>query len=292
MQKNKQILLALVAICAAPMAMGQNDDFDAVEIIAHQVAGSVHYLEGRGGNIGLSIGVDGVVMVDDQFAPLTGKITAAIEALSDQPIRFLINTHVHPDHIGGNENFGSMGIPILAHDNVRVRMTQGSRGGPPAPIVARPTLTYGDSVALHLNGEDIEIVKAPPSHTDGDSFVYFKTSNVLHLGDVFRTGAFPVIDTSNGGTAAGTIAALQLALDMAAANTVILPGHGQPSTPADVREFLEMVVAVEAKVSALIDQGMTLEQIVAADPTADYSDRGLGSPERFLNGLYDSLAPN
>jgi len=156
-------------------------------------------------------------------------------------------------------------------------------------MAARPILTYGDRVTFHLNGEDIEVVKAPPAHTDGDSFIFFHTSNVLHMGDVFRTGAFPVIDTDNGGTAKGTIAALELALEIAGPDTIMLPGHGQRSTPADVRSFLDMVVDVEGRVSALIGQGMTLEQVIAANPTAAYADRGLGSPDRFLTGLYASL---
>ena len=285
----RQITL-LAALClAAFSAAAQNDDFASVQIVSHHIAGTVHYLEGRGGNVGLSIGDDGVVMVDDQFAPLTEKLLTAIRQLSDGPVRMLINTHVHPDHTGGNENLGGMGIPIMAHDNVRVRMTLGIRGGPPSPMVARPILTYGDSVKLHLNGEEIEIVKAPPAHTDGDSFIYFKSSNVIHIGDVFRTGAFPVIDTDNGGTADGTIAALELAIEMAGPNTVILPGHGQPSTENDVQVFLDMVVDVRNRVSDLIAEGMSLEQIIAADPTAAYADRGLGSPERFLTGLYASL---
>jgi glyoxylase-like metal-dependent hydrolase (beta-lactamase superfamily II) len=280
----------LAALClAAFSAAAQNDDFASVQIVSHPIAGTVHYLEGRGGNVGLSIGDDGVVMVDDQFAPLTEKLLTAIRQLSDRPIRMLINTHVHPDHTGGNENLGGMGIPIMAHDNVRVRMTLGIRGGPPSPLLARPILTYGDSVKLHLNGEEIEIVKAPPAHTDGDSFIFFKTSNVIHIGDVFRTGAFPVIDTDNGGTADGTIAALELAIEMAGPDTVILPGHGQPSSENDVQVFLDMVVDVRERVSDLIAEGMSLEQIIAADPTAAYADRGLGSPERFLTGLYASL---
>jgi glyoxylase-like metal-dependent hydrolase (beta-lactamase superfamily II) len=191
--------------------------------------------------------------------------------------------------MGGNANLGALGIPIIAHDNVRVRMVQGIRGGPPEPVAARPVVTYGESLSLHINGEDVDIVKVPPAHTDGDSFVHFKTSNVLHLGDVFRTGAFPVIDTANGGSAKGTIAALQKALEMAGPSTVVLPGHGMLSTRADVQRFLDMVIDVDARVSGLIEQGLTLEQVIAAAPTAAYNDAGLGSPDRFLTGLYESL---
>lgn len=282
MRSLKQIVFWAAAAAVPATAAAQGGNFADVEVTAHHLAGNVHYLEGQGGNIGLSVGEDGVVMIDDQFAPLTEKILAAIRTLSDGPIRFVVNTHIHGDHTGGNENLGRMGIPILAHDNVRVRMSLAS-----APVVARPVLTYGDRVAMHLNGEEIEIIKAPPAHTDGDSYIFFRTSNVLHTGDVFRTGAFPVIDTSNGGTADGTIAALRLLLDLAGPDTIILPGHGMRSTEADVQEFLDMVVDVRNRVSGLINQGMTLEQIIAANPTAQY--QGRGDPERFLTGLHASL---
>jgi len=286
---KQELGIALVAALAAGAAVAQNEDFSAVQIVPHHLAGNVHYLEGRGGNIGVLVGEDGVVMVDDQFAPLTEKIIAAIGTLTDEDIRFVINTHVHPDHTGGNENLGGLGIPIIAHDNVLVRLMQGIRGGPPAPEAAWPVVTYGDGIDMHLNGEDIAVVKVPPAHTDGDSFIHFKTANVLHLGDVFRTGAFPVIDVANGGTARGTIEALQLAIAMAEPDTIMLPGHGTPSTRDDVQKFLDMVVDVEARVSSLVDQGMALEQVMAAMPTSAYDDAGLGSPERFLTGLYESL---
>ncbi|HEY5566905.1 MAG TPA: MBL fold metallo-hydrolase [Gammaproteobacteria bacterium] len=286
---KQELGIALVAALAGGAAVAQNEDFSAVQIVPHHLAGNVHYLEGRGGNIGVLVGEDGVVMVDDQFAPLTEKIIAAIGTLTDEDIRFVINTHVHPDHTGGNENLGGLGIPIIAHDNVLVRLMQGIRGGPPAPEAAWPVVTYGDGIDMHLNGEDIAVVKVPPAHTDGDSFIHFKTANVLHLGDVFRTGAFPVIDVANGGTARGTIEALQLAIAMAEPDTIMLPGHGTPSTRDDVQKFLDMVVDVEARVSSLVDQGMTLEQVMAAMPTSAYDDAGLGSPERFLTGLYESL---
>ena len=268
----------------------QPTDFSTVQVVAHALAGNVHYLEGRGGNIGVLVGDEGVVIVDDQFAPLTDKIVAAIATLSNEDIRFVINTHVHPDHMGGNANFAALGASIVAHDNVRVRMMQGIRGGPPEPVAAWPVVTYGDELAMHINGEQIDIVKVPPAHTDGDSYIYFRTANVLHLGDVFRTGAFPVIDTANGGTAQGTIDALEMAIAMAGTDTIVLPGHGAPSTRADVQKFLAMLVDVEGRVSALVDQGMTLEQVIAAAPAAAYTD--LGSPDRFLTGLYESLTAN
>src|SRR3970282_1480650 len=223
---KQELGIALVAALAAGAALAQNEDFSAVQIVPHHLAGNVHYLEGRGGNIGVLVGEDGVVMVDDQFAPLTEKIIAAIGTLTDEDIRFVINTPWHPDHTGGNENLGGLGIPIIAHYNVLVRLMQGIRGGPPAPEAAWPVVASGGGIDIHLNGEDIAVVKVPPAHTDGDSFIHFKTANVLHLGDVFRHGSFPVIDVANGGTARGTIEALQLAIAMAEPDTIMLPGHG------------------------------------------------------------------
>ncbi|WP_428099120.1 MBL fold metallo-hydrolase [Candidatus Rariloculus sp.] len=279
-----QMLLAVVAVLASSAALAQNDDFDSVEIIPHHVRGNVYYLEGRGGNIGVSLGENGVVLVDDQFAPLTDKIVAAVESISDADIRFVINTHVHGDHVGGNENLAARGVSVIAHDNVRLRLTQAS-----SPIAARPVLTFPDSAMIQLDDEVIEIIKVPPAHTDGDSYVFFRNSDVLHLGDVFRTTGYGFIDTNNGGSAAGTIAALQLAIDLAGPDTIILPGHGMLSNADDVREFMDVIIEVEQRVSALIEQEMTLEQVLAAQPTADLDERW-GDPERFLTGLYNSIA--
>ncbi len=197
----------------------------------------------------------------------------------------MVNTHVHPDHVGGNANFARMGVPVMAHDNVRVRMAQAEE---PAAAAARPMLTYGDSTTLHLGGEPIEVFKVPAAHTDGDSFIYFPEADVMHLGDVFRTTGYPVIDVGNGGTAAGTLEALALVIDMAGPDTLLIPGHGEVSTREDVIEFRDMIVEVERRVSELVDDGLTLEQVVAAEPTADLDERW-GSPERFLPGLYESL---
>ncbi|HEX6996931.1 MAG TPA: MBL fold metallo-hydrolase [Gammaproteobacteria bacterium] len=288
---NKQLFVASsvpVLLLGAPLALAQGQDFSQVQVTAHQVAGNVHYLQGQGGNIGLLIGDDGVLMVDDQFAPLTEKIVAAIRTLSEEPIRFVINTHVHGDHVGGNENFGNMGIPIVAHDNVRVRLGRGVNNAPPAPEAALPILTYGDAVTFHMNGEEIRIVKVPSAHTDGDSIVHFVNADVIHMGDVFRTTGYPVVDVRNGGSVEGTLEALQIAIDMAGPNTKILPGHGEVSTRDDLIEFREMVLEVQRRISELVEQGMTLEQVVAAQPTADLDERW-GSPERFLPGFYQAV---
>ncbi|MAC71433.1 MAG: MBL fold metallo-hydrolase [Gammaproteobacteria bacterium] len=257
-------------------------DFSNVEIVTHHVAGSVYYLQGAGGNIGLSIGEDGVVMIDDQYAPLTDKILAAIRQLNEGEIRFVINTHVHGDHTGGNENLGKLGILILARDEVRVRLAAQS------PAAALPVLTYSDAITIHLNGEEVYAFPVPPAHTDGDTFIYFVDSDVIHTGDVFRTTAFPVIDTNNGGTLDGSIQALGLLIGTAGPDTLILPGHGEVSTRMDVMGFRDMIIDVRDQVAPMVESGMSYEEVAAADPTAAYNDR-YGNPDRFLRAVYIEL---
>ncbi len=263
--------------------------WETVEIEAHHVAGSFYYLSGEGGNIGLSIGDDGIIMIDDQFAPLSEKIFAAIRSISDAEIRFLINTHVHDDHVGGNEYFGVEGAEILAHENVRIRMMQGIRGNSPSPEAAWPVLTFTDEVKLHLNGEEVRIIPSPPAHTDSDSYVFFTGTDVLHLGDVFRTTGYPNIDVGNGGTLAGTIAGLQLALDLAGPDTKIVPGHGVVSSRDDVQELLNLTLEVRDRISDLVDEGKTFEEIVALKPTADLDARWGSRLDRFVPGVYLDL---
>jgi len=272
--------VALLAGFSAPVLAQR--DYSDVEVTAHHVSGNYYYLEGAGGNIGVSVGDDGVIMIDDQFAPLTDKILAAIRTLSDGPIRFVINTHVHPDHTGGNENLGNMGLLILARDEVRVRL-EGQ-----LPEAALPVLTYSESVTIHLNDDEVSTIPVPPSHTDGDSYIYFRNADVLHAGDVFRTVAFPVIDQGNGGTLDGTIDALAILIGMAGPNTKIVPGHGTVSTREDVMEFRDMVMDVRDRVEDLIAQGMNFEQVLSARPAAPYEAKW-GDPERFLTAVYSEL---
>ena len=277
----KSLVLFLSSLTLGSFVFAQQD-FSSVEIIPHHVAGSVYYLEGRGGNIGLSIGEDGIIMIDDQFAPLTEKIVAAIRSLSDGEIRFLINTHVHGDHTGGNENLGNMGVLILARDEIRVRLAQ------QAPAAALPVLTYSDAITIHLNGEEVYAFPVPPAHTDGDTFIHFKDSDVVHTGDVFRTTAFPVIDTNNGGTLKGTLEALGRLIGVAGPTTKILPGHGVVSNREDVMGFRDMVLDVSGQVEELLARNMSYEQVAAADPTAAYNAQ-YGDPDRFLRALYTEL---
>ena len=256
--------------------------FDNVEVVAHHVAGSFYYLAGQGGNIGVSVGEDGIVMIDDQFAPLTDKIIAAIRGISDAEIRFLINTHVHGDHTGGNENMGRMGVLILARDEVRVRLAAQS------PNDALPVLTYSDAITIHMNGGDVYAAPLPPAHTDGDSYIHFRDDDVVHVGDVFRTVAFPVIDRNNGGTLDGTIDALAVLAGLGGPNTMYVPGHGEVSTRADVMEFRDMVMTVKDRVAALIANGASYDEVAAAGTTSEWENR-LGDPERFLTAVYAEL---
>ena len=268
---NRSMLVGATFTVVALLIVGFNPraqqavDWDAVEISTHHVAGTVHYLEGRGGNIGLSIGDDGVVMIDDQFAPLTDRIVEAINGISNGNIRFLINTHVHGDHVGGNENMGRMGISIVAQDRVRLRLAER------LPAIALPVLTYSDAVRIHLNGEEVELLPVPPAHTDGDTFVHFPASDVLHLGDVFRTTSYPIVDVYNGGTVAGTIEALEAALALAGPDTRIIPGHGLRVVGRETLvEFLGMIHDIRDRVRTMIAEGSTLEDVMAAAPTAAY----------------------
>jgi cyclase len=300
-----------IALLCAPFALAQapsggaaaapapppQQDFSRVEIKPHQVSGNVYYLEGQGGNVGVLVGDDGVLMIDDQFAPLTDKIMAAVKGLSTKPVRMLINTHVHGDHTGGNENVGKLGIQLVAHDNVRARLAKGLNGAAPYPPVALPVVTYGETMALHLNGEDVVIGKLPPAHTDGDSYIRFPKADVIHVGDVFRTTGYPGVDGNNGGTVKGMIDALQAIVDMAGPNTKIIPGHGTVSTRDQVAAFRANTIEAQRRVSELIRQGMTVEQVVAANPTADLAARfAPGSPpldaaatQRFLTGFYSAV---
>jgi glyoxylase-like metal-dependent hydrolase (beta-lactamase superfamily II) len=264
-------------------------DFDEVQINVHPVAGQVYYIEGRGGNIGLFVGDDGVFLIDDQFAPLTDKIVAAIRPLSDEPIRFLVNTHLHPDHTGGNENFGKMGALVFGHDNVRRQMQISAYTQEP------PLVTYSQDVSFHINGETVHVFKTPDAHTNGDSYIFFKGSNVIHAGDVYRTTSYPYIDTNNGGSFLGTIKALELLVDVADGDTKIIPGHGVISNAEEVQAFLDMLLVIRDRVKGSIDEGMSLEEAQAAGLTKEYderweSGRRIGSSAALLGAAYADMA--
>ena len=273
----------LVAACVV-VATGQQrqgNQFEGVELTPVHAAGNVHMVTrpGGGGNVGVFAGPEGVLLVDSLFAPLADRLVAAVGEISDGEIRFLINTHVHIDHIGGNEPLANQGVLIFAHDNVRLRTLERLRfprfstGGfaPQPPAGARPVVTYNDTLSFHFNGEEVRAFFAPAAHTDGDTFVYFPDSDVLHLGDVFRTTSYPIIDVYNGGSLAGTIEALEQAIDLAGPETRVIPGHGVSIVGRDAMvEFLKMTVDVRDRVRTMIAEGKSLDEVMAARPTAVY----------------------
>lgn len=291
-------LLVFLIILIVPYAKAQEDRFAAVEIKTHAVAPGIYMLEGAGGNIGVSVGEDGVFMIDDQFAPLTDRITAAVAALTDRSIRFVINTHWHGDHTGGNENLGKQGVVIVAHDNVYERMSRDTEIAafdlvvPASPKAALPVITFNDNVTFRLNDEQIRAVHYRHSHTDGDSVIHFVNANVIHTGDIWFNGTYPFIDISSGGSIDGVIGSIRTLIDLADDNTRIIPGHGPVSDKRGMQGYLEMLEAVRDRMKKLIAEGKSLEQIIALGPNADYDDAmggGFINPEQFLRHLYSDL---
>ncbi len=285
---HRMLSLNLVAMLLS-ISNAFAQDFDDVGIKVHPVAGKVYYIEGRGGNIGLFVGDDGVFLIDDQFAPLTDKIVAAIRKLSDKPIRFLVNTHMHPDHTGGNENFGKMGALIFGHDNVRRQMEISAYTQEP------PLVTYSQDVSFHINSETVHVFKTPDAHTNGDSYIFFKGSNVIHVGDVYRTTSYPYVDTNNGGSFLGTIEATELLADVADGDTKIIPGHGVISNVEDVQAVLDMLLVIRDRVKASIEEGKSLEEAQAAGLTQEYderweSGRRIGSSAALIEAAYADMA--
>jgi cyclase len=296
--KLRFLMLAAIALAAPAYAQ---QDMSKVEIKAQQLAPGVAVLFGAGGNIGVSYGEDGTILIDDQFAPLTGKIQDAVSALGAQPVKFLINTHWHGDHSGGNENLGKAGAIIMAHDNVRVRLaaggvsgagTSGARTIAVAPAAALPVITYADGLKLHLNGEEVRVIAMAPAHTDGDSIIHWTKSNVIHMGDLFMLQiSFPFVDRESGGDVRGFVAAADKVLAIANDETKIIPGHGVIATKADLQNHRNMIATVIAKVEAGIAAGQTLDQIKASDPTVGFgvNPKGFISADRFVETVYNNL---
>ena len=233
-----------------------------------------------------------------QFAPLTEKITAAVAKLSDKPIRFVVNTHWHGDHTGGNENLGKRGAIIVAHENVRVRMAKGqflkafNRHVDPSPREALPVVTFADGLTLHWNDDELQVLHVSPAHTDGDSFIFFKKANVLHAGDLFFNGFYPFVDVSSGGDFAGLIAAGKQLIERSNDKTVVIPGHGPLSNKAELQAYITMLEGVHGKVKSLIADGKSRDEVVAAKPTAAYDERwggGFLKPDAWVGIVYDTI---
>ncbi|MCZ6918002.1 MAG: MBL fold metallo-hydrolase [Gemmatimonadetes bacterium] len=285
--------VVVAGVVSVPLSARQRD-FSAVEIETQRVAEGVYMLTGSGGNIGLSIGEDGPFVIDDQFAPLTEKIQAAIAELTSGVVRFVLNTHWHGDHTGGNENFGKAGAMIVAHENVRKRMNpeefrevMGNTNQ--APPDALPVVTFTDAVNLYWNGDNIRVFHVDPAHTDGDAIVYFTNANTFHMGDTFFQGRYPFIDVNSGGHVDGVIAAADRVLSMVDSNSKIIPGHGALSGPDDLRDYRNMLITVRDRIRVMVNEGLTADQIVAATPTADLDDTWGSSPDRFVRNVALSL---
>jgi glyoxylase-like metal-dependent hydrolase (beta-lactamase superfamily II) len=247
----------------APAAFAQQD-LSAVEIKVVPVSGAIYMLEGAGGNIGVSVGDDGIVIIDDQYAPLAPKIKAALASISKAPVRFVLNTHYHGDHTGGNEAFGES-APIVAHENVRKRLAAGLDAPgmtiPTAPEGALPVVTFNDRVTLHVNGEDIRALHIPHAHTDGDAVVFFSKSNVVHMGDLFFNGRFPFVDIDGGGSVSGTIAGVEAVLPKIPAGAKIIAGHGPIGTPAELKAYAEALRGMRGAVEAALAAGKSPAQM-------------------------------
>lgn len=293
-----RIFIFVIAALLNLPAYAQQQNFDAVQIETIKVADGIYMLTGSGGNIGVSIGNDGVIVIDDQFAPLTPKITAAIRALTDKPLRFLLNTHWHFDHTGGNENLGNAGVVIVAHDNVYKRMSTEqfieffNMKLPPSPAAALPVISFADSVTFHLNGDELNGQHVRNAHTDGDTIVRFSKANVVHMGDTYFAFMYPFIDVGSNGSVAGTIAAADRVLKTIDDNTKIIPGHGPLSNKQELKGYRDMLSKVSARVATMMKEGKTLQQITAAQPTREYDavwGKGFLKPEQFVAIVYKSL---
>lgn len=286
----RKFLFVFAVVCFSLAALAQDDDFSKVQMKVTKVAGNVYMLEGSGGNIGASVGDDGIVIVDDQFAPLADKIKAALKSVTDKPVRFVINTHFHGDHTGGNAIF-QKDAPVIAQDNVRKRLEAGGGDRKPAEKGALPIITFDHDVTVHLNGEDIHALHFASGHTDGDSIIFFPKSNVVHMGDDFVTYGFPFIDLKSGGSVEGMIAAVDEVVGKLPADVKVIPGHGPISNLDDVRKFSAMLKDTLAVVQKALKQGKTLDQMKQEKILAPW-DKWSGdfiNTNGFIDVLYDDL---
>lgn len=285
------VLLAAVSATAQAQV-----NFDTIQVRTQQLANGVYMLVGTGGNIGLAVGDEAVFVVDDQYAPLTPKILAAIKAVTAKPVRFVVNTHWHFDHTGGNENLGKAGALVVAHENVRRRMSAGqfiealNRTEPAAAPGALPVVTFTAGVTFHINGDSVVVTHVPPAHTDGDAIVHFTKANVVHMGDLFVSAGLPFVDRSSGGSIHGVIGAAERGLAMSNATTKIIPGHGPLADRARLQAYRDMLVALRDRMRQEIAAGKTVDQVLAMKITAPYEKEWPGGHERFVRTLHRELS--
>ncbi|HLH31923.1 MAG TPA: MBL fold metallo-hydrolase [Terriglobia bacterium] len=284
--------LAIATLLMAVTAIAQQQDFSKVEIKTTKLSDKFYTLEGQGGTIGILTGPDGIFMVDTQFAPLSDKIAAAVKKVSNAPIKFIVDTHVHGDHTGGNENFAKMGAILFSRDQLRARLAQPAANGTAPAAASLPMVTYDGPVTLHMNGETIELIPIRAAHTDGDTLVRFPGQDILMTGDYYRSLGFPNIDRANGGTLNGMLEGLGRTIGLAGPNTKIIPGHGAIVDRSAVIAHRDMILVVRDRVATMIKQGKNAKDIIAAKPTADYDakiEQGPQTSERFINQLYAEL---
>lgn len=288
-------LLISLAFCTAP-ALAQ--DFSKAQIKTEKLNDTSYMLTGAGGNIGVSVGEDAVFVIDDQYAPMAPKIRAAIKAITNKPVRFVVNTHYHGDHTGGNEAMGKANAVIVAHQNVRTRMGKDqlieliNTTFKAQPKVALPVVTFTQEVSFHLNGDEMHVFHVPNAHTDGDVIVHFKNGNLMHMGDLFFNKLYPLIDTGAGGTAEGVVAAVDKALALANDSTRFIPGHGPLATKADLQAYRTMLDTISGRVRQMVKEGKSLKETVAAKPSADFDavwGNGFLKADLFVEQLYKNI---
>jgi glyoxylase-like metal-dependent hydrolase (beta-lactamase superfamily II) len=301
MTRTAASLAAFIALAAASSAFAQAaPDFGKVEIKTTQLAPDFWTLEGQGGTISVLAGDDGILLVDSQFAPLTDKLVAAIRKVSDKPIRFLVDTHVHPDHVGGNANFAKLGATIFARDQLRYRLEHPNPAadgtpGKPAAEQALPVVTYNASLSIHIDGEDVRLLPVVAAHTDGDTVVSFPRHDIIAAGDIFRSVGYPYVDLASGGTLAGVLEGLSEIVDRAGPATKIIPGHGPIVDRNAVLAQRDLILAVRAKVAKLVEQGKSVDEAIAAHPTAEFDARvplAADTADRFVRWVYAEVVAN
>ncbi|MFN2397887.1 MAG: MBL fold metallo-hydrolase [Gemmatimonadaceae bacterium] len=290
----------MTGLCLAPIAVGNGQPgLDTVRIRSVKVTEGIYMLLGAGGNIGVSAGADGAFLIDDQYAPLTDKIRAAVAGITNRPIRFVLNTHWHGDHTGGNERMGQVGALIVAHENVRKRMSVAqfnkffNSTTPPSPKAALPVVTFTQAVTFHLNNDEIHAFHTEPAHTDGDAIIHFRRGNVVHMGDIYFNGMYPFIDVASGGSIDGVIAATDRAIALSDDSTKVIPGHGPLSNRSGLRAYRAMLSTIRERVKREIAARKDLSAVLAAKPTAEFDavwGKGFLPPQRFIEIVYADLS--
>lgn len=292
--------LCFVGITSAQTSIAQLSP-DTAQIRATELRNGIYMFMGAGGNVGVSTGADGVLIVDDQYAEMTAKIDAAIDEITDEPTRYVVNTHWHWDHTGGNENYGNAGVPIIAHDNTHERMSEEQYVAafdwtqPASPKAALPVITYNDRATIRINDLTVDMIHVPNAHTDSDAFIHFIEANIVHTGDVYVTSSYPFIDSSTGGTLVGEIAALEKLIAMTDKDTIIIPGHGMLSDRDGVMKTLDMLKGMQTITKAAVADGLSLEDFLDTNPTAAYdADFALRSDQGrvFATRLYTEMTQN